>query len=306
MEFSAPSTAKWMAAGLFVFVLFACPPVFSADTGNTDIWTEDTEQMREGPWSERRIDGFLNRIERENPERAAELRKLRQENPEEFQRVLTEEMQKLFRSSDRPRPEDGPRGSMGPGPQGPDSPGARRGPDDGRGGEGRGGRWLEHLQRRHDEFIQWLEKNNPELAGELAQLREKDEAAYFGRVMEARRIHDPIISAEKNNPELATVLKDDLVLQKQRDDILRELRGAEGEKRDQLLKELKSIVSQRFDLIIRKKTLQYQELEKRLKQLQEELEKRQTEVSKLKSSKEQAVEQHMKDLTAQAEKINWD
>jgi len=62
-------------------------------------------------------------------------------------------------------------------------------------------------------------------------------------------------------------------------------------------------------LIIRKKTLQYQELEERIKRLQKEIERRQAEVNKLKQSKEQAVEEHFKELTAQAdqaEKINWD
>lgn len=313
MKSPAPSKAKWIALGLFVFAVFFSAPVFSAESSDTDIWTEDTDQMQQGPWSDRRIDGFLSRLEQVNPERAAELRKLQKEDPDKFMQALNEEAQKMFRASgNRPRPQEsmqGPRGPMGPGPQaqGPDSMGSRRGgPDEGRGGEGRGGRWQERLQRRHDEFIQWLEKNDPELAGELAKLRETDEAAYFGRYMEARRKYDPILRAERDNPELATVLLEDLALQKQRDDLLRELRGTEGAKREQLIKDLKRLVSKRFDLIIRKKTLQYQELEERLKRLQKELEKRQAEVQKLQNNKEQAVEEHVKDLTTQAEKINWD
>ncbi len=283
----------------FLAVLLGCP-AFSAEPREPDIWTEDTEQMREGPWSERRIEGFLSRLERDDPERARTLRKLQQENPDEFQRVFREEVQKFLRL---PEPPVGQRGPKGPGdqPPGPDSGRPRRGPD-----EGRGGRWLDHLQKRHDEFIQWLEKNNPALAGELERLRETDEGAYYGRVMEARRQYDPILRAEKDNPELAEVLKEDLVLQRQREELIEGIRSAEGQAKERLLKRLEVLVSRRFDLIIRKKTLQYQELEERLRRLQKEIEKRQAEVSKLQTSKEQAVRERMQELTAQAERIYWD
>lgn len=285
-----------------VCLLAGGPSVFGGETPASDIWTEDQPPALDEPWSERRVEGFLSRLEQENPKRAAELRELQKRDPEKFQQALREEMQRLFRPTERLR---GP--EIKPGPQGPMGP--ERGPQNaapsGPGG-GPGSRWLEHLQRRHDEFIQWLQKNNPELAAELEQLREKDPAQYFSRVMEARRRYDPIIDTEKRNPELAKVLLEDLAMQKQRDELIKKLRGSEGAEREKLLAELKTLVSQRFDLIIRKKTLQYQELEERLKRLQEEIEKRRSEIDKLKGSKEQAVEEHVKELTAQAEKINWD
>lgn len=309
MHFSALVRMKRIVVGLAVLAILQGVPALSAEAPEADIWTEDAGPMQEGPWSDRRIEIFLDRLEEENPDRAAQLRMLQKENPDEFQKELKKEVDKFFRSSDRPQPPEpgeGPGGPMGPGPQRPDTREGRRGPDEDRSGEARRRRWLEHIQRRHEEFIQWLETNDPELAGELEQLRQKDEAAYFGRVMEARRRYDPILRAERDNPELAEVLKEDLLLQRQREELIREIRGAEGPRKEQLLNELRGLVSRRFDLIVRKKTLQYQELEERLKRLQRELEKRQTEVDKLKRNKEQAVQERVKELTAQAEAIHWD
>ncbi len=293
---------KTHEARILFFVLLLLSSGFTAlcdQEPSTDIWTEDEPPPLETPWSGRRLESFLSRLEKEDPNRAAELRQLRQNDPEKFQEMVRSEIQRRFRPGEQPRPPEPTAGPQGPMGLGPGSEGAApMGPG--------GGRWLEHLQRRHEEFIQWLEKNNPELAAKLEQIREKDPALYFSRVMEARRRYEPILRAEKDNPELAEVLKEDLILQKQRDELLKKLRQAEGTERERLLKELKTLVSRRFDLIIRKKTLQYQELEERIKRLQKEIERRQAEVNKLKQSKEQAVEEHLKELTAQAEKINWD
>lgn len=287
---------------LTIWLLASGLPAFGGQEPGSDIWTEDAPPPAEDSWSGRRLEGFLARLEQEDPNRAAELRSLRQKNPEKFQEAVRAEIERFFRPGERPRPQEpagGPQGPMGPG-RGPEGAGPG-GP-----GGGPGSRWLEHLQRRHEEFIQWLQKNNPELAAELEQIREKDPGLYFTRVMDARRRYDPIIDTEKRNPELAKVLLEDLAMQKQRDELLKKLRGTGGAEREKLLQELKSLVSQRFDLIIRKKTLQYQELEERLKRLREEIEKRRSEINKLKDSKEQAVEEHVKELTAQAEKIQWD
>ncbi len=278
-----------------VWLLMSSRAALGGQERPSDIWAEDSPPPLEEPWSGRRLESFLVRLEQEDPNRAAELRSLRQSDPQKFQEVVRAELERFLRAGDRPRspePMAGPQGPMGAGPGGS--------------GGGPGSRWLEHLQRRHEEFIQWLQKNNPELAAELEQIREKDPALYFTRVMDARRRYDPIMETEKRNPELAKVLLEDLAMQKQRDELLKKLRGTEGAEREKLLQELKTLVSQRFDLIIRKKTLQYQELEQRLKRLQEEIEKRRSEISKLQAGKQQAVEEHVKDLTAQAEKMSWD
>lgn len=286
-----------------IWLLMGSWTALGGEESPSDIWTEDNPPPLEEPWSGRRLENFLDRLEQEDPKRAAELRSLRQSNPQKFQEVVRAELERFLRSGDRPRPPEpmaGPQGPMGGPGRGPEGAGPG-GP-----GGGPGSRWLEHLQRRHEEFIQWLQKNNPELAAELEQIREKDPALYFTRVMDARRRYDSIMETEKKNPELAKVLLEDLAMQKQRDELLKKLRGTEGAEREKLLQELKTLVSQRFDLIIRKKTLQYQELEQRLKRLQEEIEKRRSEIGKLQAGKQQAVEEHVKDLTAQAEKMSWD
>jgi len=290
MDISVVFKSKWILFGAAIWFAGFGFTAFCAESKTPDIWTDEEPLMLEDPWSLRRIEGFLSRLEQDNPQRVEQLRKLQQENPEIFQKQLREELQKM--QPPQPRP-GGPEGPQGFYPQ-------RSGPEG-----GRGGRWAEHFQRRHDEFIQWLEKNNPELAGELAQIKDKDPVAYFTQVMEARRKYDPILEAEKNNPELAQVLKEDLLLQKQRDELIKKTRNAQGAEKEQYIRDLRELVSRRFDLIVQKKTLQYQELEKRLKRLQKELEKRQAEVVKLKGAKEQAVNDHVKELTSQEEKINW-
>jgi hypothetical protein len=258
--------------------------------------------------SEERINQFIEQLRRESPARADELEKLRKEKPEEFRNQLQVEFMKQIRQRRNrpegpqgPEPRPGPGGTQGttPPPGGPEQAGQPQ-----PGGPG-GGHWRERMEKMHNDFIAWLEKNYPEQAEALKPLQESQPEGYMTKTMELMRKYGPIIQAEKDNPKLAQVMKEDLELQKQRDALLKDIRSAKGAEKEKLIAELKDNVARRFDVIMTKKQLQYDDLKKRLEELKKEVKSREGELEKLKTTKDAAVSEHLKELVGQAEKVQW-
>lgn len=290
-----------------LFVALACL-IFCTFCGSAvavekDIWDDGPAQMP-GKFrlTDEKIEQILNHIAEKAPQRAEELRQLRKEDSDKFKEQIRAELAKM-----RPPEKGGPE-SLQPGRR--ISP--RRllegaGPPSERGrGPARGGRWRENMQKSHEEYIRWLEKNYPDEAQELAQLQENNPDQYFRSAFASRRKYGRIMEAEKRNPELAEVLKEDLEIQKLRVGLLEQVNQADGKKREELVKELESLVSRRFDLIVRKKQLQYEDLQKRLEKMQAELKQRQLEVEKLQESKGKALKERLAELIGQNEKVNWE
>jgi len=276
---------------------------------NDPFWQEDQGAENFPKMSEERITQFLEQIRKENPAKADELEKLRKENPDEFRTQFRAEFIKQMRQRREREYQGGPgtppgsESRPGPGgPQGPLSPGRAEQP-----GQPRpmGGRW-ERMEKMHNDFIAWLEKNYPDQAESLKSLQEKKPEEYMPRAMELMHRYEPIMRAEKDNPKLAQVLKDDLELQKQRDALLRQIHSATGKEREKLVAQLKENVSRRFDVIMSKKQLQYDDLKKRLEDLKKEVKTREGELEKLKTTKDKAVTEHLNELVSQAEKVQWD
>jgi len=278
---------------------------------NDPFWQEDQGAENFPKMSEERITQFLEQIRKENPARANELGKLRKENPDEFRTQFRAEFIKQMRqrrehqggpgtppgSESRP----GPGGPQGPMPsQRPSQPGQPQPAGPG------GGRWRERMEKMHNDFIAWLEKNYPDQAESLKSLQEKKPEEYMPRAMELMHRYEPIMRAEKDNPKLAQAMKDDLELQKQRDALLRQIHSATGKEREKLIAELKDNVSRRFDVIMSKKQMQYDNLKKRLEDLKKEVKTREGELEKLKTTKDKAVTEHLNELVSQAEKVQWD
>jgi hypothetical protein len=257
--------------------------------------------------SEERTNQFLEQLRKENPARADELEKLRKEKPDEFRTQLQVEFMKQVRQRwNRPEGQQGSESRPGPGsPQGPMPAGRPEQAGQPQPG-GPGDRWRERMEKMHNDFIAWLEKNYPEQAEAIKPLREKQPEEYMARTMELMRKYEPIMRAEKNNPKLARAMKDDLELQKQRDALLKEIRTAEGKEKEKLIADLKDNVARRFDVIMTKKQLQYDDLKKRLEGLQKEVKTRESELEKLKTTKDKAVSEHLNELVSQAEKVQWD
>lgn len=166
-------------------------------------------------------------------------------------------------------------------------------------------KWKEQLEQKHVEFIEWLQAQFPDKAGELLADRDKKPEEFVQKLTEVMTVYEPIQRADRFNPELAAVLRKDLELQDQRDQMICEIGRVPEKDRPALINKLRDIVAARFDNIIQKKQLIYDHLRKRLETLQERLDEQAKELEQLKADKEKSVEQRMKELIEQNEKINW-
>lgn len=279
-----------------------------------DFWAEELARP-EPQLPDERIDQFLEQIRIQDPAKAEQLEKLRKENPEEFRKQIRAEFNTRFRQMrqqferggrDRDRrPEGAPpeeMGGRGQGPGGPD----RSGPGQPGGQPGYGTPWKDRIERMHNEFIAWLEKNYPVQAVEIKELREKKPEEYIGKMAELMRRYGPIIEAERNNPRLAAILKEDMENQRLTDELLKQIRRARGQDKEKLVAELSPLISRRFDLIMAKMQMQYDDMRRRLEELQKEVKNREGELDKLKNNKDAAVDERVKKLLSESEKVKWD
>jgi hypothetical protein len=291
---------KNMKSGTWLTVIsFLCAlalPALSDQPGVVQDETANQEVNRPIPWSEpdffspERVERMLERIRRVDPQAADRLQKLYNEDPDAFREGSKEYMrshwQELFPERRPPGPEEG---------QGPEH---RGGPE-----------WrerMQEMQKKNEEYLKWLKENYPAEANELEQIRQENPGLYMRRLMQSARKYGPVAAAAKNNPALAEVLKQDIELKDQRDQILRKLQSAKPEDKDALTAQLKDIVSKRFDLIIQRRQLQQQELLKRLEDLKKQVKDSEKEVEQWKASKDKEVDARVKELLSQTEKFHWD
>ncbi|MGD9109888.1 MAG: hypothetical protein PVG93_03000 [Phycisphaerales bacterium] len=247
-----------------------------------------------GNWRppEEAIDHMLERIKETDPEAAARLGELR-EDPEkfaeEFGKYMRENWKKMH-SSDRSW-----RGRRE----------GRSGRSRGR-GEGVGYQWRDRMWQKHKEFTEWFSENYPEDANELEAIRETNPQLHMRKMMQCVRKYGKTAEAAKENPELAQVMKENIALKDERDEILKKLSTAEGDEKEALTKELEQIVAKRFDLIVKRKQLQHEQLLKKLEKLKERVKESETEVDKWKTSKDQKVKERVNELLGKKEEFYWD
>ncbi len=165
--------------------------------------------------------------------------------------------------------------------------------------------WKEQLEKKHVQFIEWLQANYPEKAADLLAIRTKKPEEFVQQLGEIMKIYEPIKKAENNNPELAKTLRRDLELQDQRDKLLKEISQADDDQLPELHKQLRDVVAARFDLIIHKKQLYYDHLRRRLERIKQKIEEQAKELEKLNAEKDQSVEKRMKELTEGVESLDW-
>jgi len=214
--------------------------------GEESIWTEDEPRgpggprgpSRRGPrfeLTDEEIKEILEGIKERDADKAKELESLRKEDPEEFMDQLRNEGREEMGKIFRRRAEE----------------------------------WF---QRAQAEFLQWLEKNYREEAKELSRLKEKDAKLYWKKFDSVRDKYLRIYEQERRNPELATILKEDLALRETRDELLGKIRDTRsGRERGELIKQLEEVVAQRYKLIIRRQQIAYEQLLKRLEELNEQI-----------------------------------
>ena len=289
-------------------VMFIAGMCSQAVAANEDVWGDKKgKKQGERRITEEQIKGIMRHIAENNPEKAEHLRQLREKNPQEFR----EQMRLIGGWGDRNGKQQKGRGQghdertrAQRGGQSKGEKGKERMP--GRGMPGRGGGFGGRMAERHDEYVKWFKKEFPEKAQKMEALREKYPEKYMKLMQGCQKKYSPIMKAQKSNPQLAKVLKEDILLRSQRDQLLKELRSADKKESKALKKELEEVVSSRFDIILKKKQLRYEEMLKRLQALEKKVNEQQAEVESLKDKKNETIEQRIEELVGKTEKISWD
>ena len=252
-------------------------------------WFEPTDQT---------LEQMMGRLKETDPNKAQELEKLREQDPDKFRAELRKVMRQRLGKRQREGMEQRlDRKSLQRGPfMGPDEPDRlHRGPT--------------RMPERFGEHHKWLERNYPEQAEKLAELKGKRPQLYRQYMDHSLKRYGRILEAETENPELAKVLKEDLELKQKRDELLKKIKAvSDNEEKAKLLEELKGVISSRFDLIVKQKQIEYEHLSGKLQKLEDKVRKSQTEVEKWKDAefKNSSVEARVKELVSETEKFEWE
>ena len=307
-------------------LLTASLACLAAEEKEEKVWRDEGPRHRGGQFelTDEVIEHVMERLRETNAERAEELAKLREKKPKQFEAELREIMREQFagrfRAGRGPGTEAGApfggRGGFGGGPGGR-GPGPEEGaPFGGRGGLGGGGfggvrggigreMSRERMRERYAEYYEWLEKNYPEEAEKLAELKEKEPELHMRQFWLSHKKYRRIFEASEENPELAEVLKEDLVLKDKRNKLLRKIGAASEDEKKELAGELEELVSSRFDLIVKRKQITHEQLRKELEELKERVKKSEAEVEKWKEMKGEKVKERLEELIGRTEKFDW-
>ena len=169
--------------------------------------------------------------------------------------------------------------------------------------------WESRRQRRNTEFLDWLKASYPKEHERLAKLKERDPPLYVKSFEHMMDVYGPIFEAERSNPELGAVLKEDFDLKKRRDELREQLRCEKSDAKKQALGvELQEVVARRYDLIVRQKEIAYEQLLKKLEELHQQVRDSKQEIAKYKDPrlKEENVRQRVRALTENKAKFKWD
>jgi hypothetical protein len=225
----------------------------------------------------------MNRLKETDPNKAAELEKLRDKDPNEFRAALRGIMREHFRERALPG-----EGNM-PGPC-PKEEMIR-----------------EKLRDRGDEYLEWLKANYPAEAERLAELKNDKPEIYKRQLWLGARKYGRIAEAAKENPELAKVLKQDLELRNQSFDILRKIKATADEaEKQKLTGELEKVTSDRFDVILKRKQMEYDQMQKELARLTEHVKQSESQLENWKVNKADKVKERVNNLLSKTEKFEWD
>ena len=280
-----------------VVLLAMVQPCDAAEKKEKSFWpkTAPAGSPRGFELTDEAIERIMGHLAETEPEKAEELAKLRDQDPEKFKAELRNVMRQRFHERREQDIEGGFRGLRA----GPGGRGGRRGSGPGAG----------MLGEKHCEYLEWLEKNYPEKAEKLAELREAIPELYKRHLGLGMRRYGRIAEAAKENPELAEVLKESLELKRTRDELLAKIKtSTDDAEKAELTGQLEEVISNRFDLILRRKQIEYESMLKKLERLKEQVEKSKTEVDKWKDTKfkEERVKTRIEALMSRTEKFRWD
>jgi hypothetical protein len=129
------------------------------------------------------------------------------------------------------------------------------------------------------------------------------------RIAISFRKYREIREAERENPKLAEILKQDLELRSQRNRLIRKIRAEENQdEKDKLAEELEEVLSKRFDIILQRKQIAYEQLSEKLEKLKEEVKKSKASIEKWNDPKlkDEKVKTRLKELVSGEGKFRWE
>ncbi len=270
--------------------------VCAEEAENDNIRTEEIQWPRgcKGTPNEM-TDQALKQLAEKDEEKAKELAKLREENPEKFRDQFRKVMRDMFGKDSGGRKGHGLR--------------RQRNMDDRPGyGKGANGRRSQQMEKRYEEYLKWFEKDYPEEANKLSELRGKNPELYRRHLRLSMKRYGRIARAAEENPALAKVLKENLKLNEERDGLLRQLKKVNDKEKTELVKELKDVLNKKFDLIVKRKQLEYEQLAGKLEELKKEIKASEEKVEKWNDPdfKNKNVETRLKKLLSKQEHFEWE
>lgn len=241
-----------------------------------DIWEDEGRRERHGRWSwwwsDESVERILKGIRQRDPAKADELVQLRKKDQERFRAEMLKH--------GRPEIEQMSR------------------------------EWFEARRReRLEDFVEWLKTNYPDEGKNLAAIKEKDPELYAKNSERLLGKYGRIFDADRTNPELGAVLREDLELKHRRDELVRQLRRETSEARKQALGiELQDVVARRYDLIVRRKQIAYERLQKKLEEMQKEIRKSKEDIVRWQDPdlRQENVRRRIKSLTRDKKGFTWD
>jgi len=266
-------------AGMAIILAVAIPSI----AADKDEKSGQVVDERGWPGSEERMERMMNRLKEVDPNKAAELEKLRATDPEAFRNEMREMMRERFkeRAMQRGKEECPP--------------------------EAKKEIIREKLRERGDEYLDWLKANYPEEAQRLAELQKDKPELYKRQLWLGARKYGRIAEAAQENPELAKILKEDLELRNKSFEILRKIKTTTDEaEKQKLASELEKMTSDRFDVILQRKQMEYDQLRKELDKLTERIKQNEIQLEKWKANKAERVKERVKELLNRTEKFEWE
>lgn len=292
-----------LAIGVTVLLCGALP-CGAEEKEEESVWQEDEPKgrgFRRFELTDEAIERMMSRLAESDPAQAKELAKLRESDAEKFKAELRKVMRERFGQRWREQRDQKAGQKFRPGQA---EGGERRGPGAaGRRGTGR------MMRERHGEFLEWLKKDYPKVAEELAELRDKKPELFERKLEIIIRIYRRIFEASKESPKLVKVLKEDLQLKKHRNELLTKIRTTkDADKKKELMKELGDVVNNRYDLIVRRKQIEYENLLTKLEKLKEQVKKSKTAVERWDDAgfKNESVKARLEELVSKTGKFRWD
>jgi hypothetical protein len=273
-----------LALAIAVAILSAALPCPAGNNNKNDddgIFQENDRRDRTGrgrgrgrfELTEDETNRVMEDLKKRNPEKAKLLSRLRKKDPEEFRSELWRNAREELEKIGRERFE----------------------------------KWL---RQRRAAFLEWLEKNFPEEARELARLKNADPDLYNKKYELVWRKYDRIFDESRRNPESewAKVLLEDMKLQNRRDELVAKIKSTKNKESDQqLIADLEEVIALRYDVILKRKQMGFERLLQRLENLRNQIRESRKDILKYQDpeTKEENVKQRMKELLEEKKKF-WD